>query len=308
MASNPPRSSASIVDLPENCVSHVLSLMAPREVCRSSAVSMSFQSAANSDYVWEKVLPPDLPELLSRAVSPVCFSSKKELFFRLCSSPIIIDSGKRSFWLDKSSGKKCFMLSARELSIVWGDDNRYWKWVTLPDSRFSEVVELLNVCWLEVRGSIKASELSPHTQYAAYFILKHTDHSYGFHSHQAEFAVSVSDGSRSSKRKAFIHSDKHGPITARFSACGRRFGSAISFRPRGHLMTVRPAELLQSELHPRAGGNGEWMEIEIGEFYVGGDEDGAKVEFSMMEVNGGHWKSGLVLEGIEIRPKTKPAN
>ncbi|XP_031501076.1 F-box protein PP2-B1-like [Nymphaea colorata] len=70
MASNPPSSSASIADLPENCVSHVLSLMAPREVCRSSAISTSFQSAANSDYVWEKVLPPDLPELLSRAVSP----------------------------------------------------------------------------------------------------------------------------------------------------------------------------------------------------------------------------------------------
>ncbi|KAF3786658.1 F-box protein PP2-B7 [Nymphaea thermarum] len=85
MASNPPRSSASIADLPENCVSHVLSLMSPREVFRSSAIPTSFQSAANSDYVLEKVLPPALPELLSRAVSPVCFSSKMELFFRLCS-------------------------------------------------------------------------------------------------------------------------------------------------------------------------------------------------------------------------------
>lgn len=95
MANNTARPSASIFDLPENCVSHVLSLMTPGEVCRSSAVSTSFQSAANSDYVWDRILPPDLPAVLSRAVSPISFSSKKELFFRLFSSPLVIDSGKR---------------------------------------------------------------------------------------------------------------------------------------------------------------------------------------------------------------------
>jgi hypothetical protein len=29
------------------------------------------------------------------------------------------------------------MLSARSLAIVWGDDTHYWKWTTMPDSRFA---------------------------------------------------------------------------------------------------------------------------------------------------------------------------
>lgn len=167
---------------------------------------------------------------------------------------------------------------------------------------------LQQVCWLEIRGAIEASELSPRTHYAAYFILKYNAHSYGFHSHQTELTVSVGDGRPSFKRMAFIHSDKHSRIAAPFPAFSAGPIRAISFRPRGHLMTVRSVNLPRSELQPREHGDGgEWMEVEIGEFYVGGDEDGAKVEFSMMEVNGGHWKSGLVLEGIEIRPRIKAA-
>jgi len=42
----------------------------------------------------------------------------------------------QSFQLDRKSGKKCYMLAARSLAIAWGDDNRYWNWIAMPDSRF----------------------------------------------------------------------------------------------------------------------------------------------------------------------------
>lgn len=45
-----------------------------------------------------------------------------------------------------------------------------------------------------------------------------------------------------------------------------------------------------------------WMEAELGEFYIDEGEDG-EVEMSLMEVRGGHWKKGLIIQGIEIRPK-----
>lgn len=44
-----------------------------------------------------------------------------------------------------------------------------------------------------------------------------------------------------------------------------------------------------------------WLEIEMGEFFNAGLE--YEVHMSVMEIKGGNWKSGLFLEGIEVRPK-----
>lgn len=43
---------------------------------------------------------------------------------------------KQSFKLEKSSGKKSFTLSARELSITWSNNPMYWSWVPTNESRF----------------------------------------------------------------------------------------------------------------------------------------------------------------------------
>jgi hypothetical protein len=39
-------------------------------------------------------------------------------------------------WLDRETGAKCYMLSARDLFIVWGDTPQYWTWIPLAVSRF----------------------------------------------------------------------------------------------------------------------------------------------------------------------------
>lgn len=39
------------------------------------------------------------------------------------------------FTSDKASGKKGFMLGARELPIIWGSSPKYWEWISLPQSR-----------------------------------------------------------------------------------------------------------------------------------------------------------------------------
>lgn len=41
----------------------------------------------------------------------------------------------QSFSLDKWSGKKCYMVSARDLVIVWAETPNYWKWISVPESR-----------------------------------------------------------------------------------------------------------------------------------------------------------------------------
>jgi hypothetical protein len=83
-----------INQLPEECLSQVMSLTSSRDACVSSAVSSTFHSAADSDATWQSFLPPDCPAMLSRAVAPVEFASKKELFVRLCDRPVLIDGGK----------------------------------------------------------------------------------------------------------------------------------------------------------------------------------------------------------------------
>ncbi|KAF3785887.1 F-box protein [Nymphaea thermarum] len=271
-------SSTSLPNLPENCITHILSLTTPRDVCRSSAVSSSFLSAASSDYVWERMLPPDIHQLLSRVSRPIPFSSKKELFFGICSSPLIIDFDRKSFSLDRSSGKKCFMLSARELKIVWSDNEQYWRWINLPESRFPEVAELLNVCWLDISGKISIAELSPSTRYAAYFVFKHTNRSYGLDLSPAKLSIRMNDSPQVlSEHEAFIHPEN----------------AVAGFRWRA---TESPP---RSPLCPRKG-YGEWMEVEVGEFFT--DDEGGEADFSLMQT-AGQWKSGMLLEGLEIRPK-----
>ncbi|KAF8392016.1 hypothetical protein HHK36_022356 [Tetracentron sinense] len=73
----------------------IISLTSPRDACRSSLVSSIFKSAADLVAVWEKFLPSNYQDIISRSVSPspVGFSSKKDLFLRLCNHPILIDEG-----------------------------------------------------------------------------------------------------------------------------------------------------------------------------------------------------------------------
>lgn len=43
-----------------------------------------------------------------------------------------------------------------------------------------------------------------------------------------------------------------------------------------------------------------WFEVELGEFFNGTGEDG-EFEISIMEI-AGHYKCGLIVQGIDIRP------
>lgn len=38
-------------------------------------------------------------------------------------------------WLDRATVAKCYMLSSRKLTIIWGDTPQYWHWIPLTDSR-----------------------------------------------------------------------------------------------------------------------------------------------------------------------------
>ncbi|KAF8388381.1 hypothetical protein HHK36_027047 [Tetracentron sinense] len=223
--------------------------------------------------MWERFLPSDYREIISRSVSPspVVFSSQKDLYFRLCSHPILLDEGNTSFALDKRSGKKCYMVGARQLSIIWGDA-----------PQFSEVAQLLAVCWLEIRGKMETRILSPRINYAVYLVFKFLDSTRMF-------------GRLPAKVYVFVGAGGEGPHIVHLDPDG-------SLRQEHQNSQKRDADWRQQETKlPRDRGDG-WLEIEMGEFFNDQGEDG-EVEMSLRGMEGFSWKSGLIIQGIEFRPK-----
>ncbi|KAJ1380875.1 Phloem protein 2-like [Sesbania bispinosa] len=172
------------------------------------------------------------------------------------------------FSIEKTTGKICYLLSARQLSIAWGHNPLYWSWKPVEGSRFAEAAELRTICWLEIKGSIKSGMLSPKTLYKAYLKVKIADRAYGLDSLPSEVSIEV--GNYKSQGTVYIR-----------PPC-RRNGKA--------------------SCHCHCKPQDEWLEIELGSFYTQSDSD-EEVRMCLKEVKGVHLKGGLIVDGIEIRPK-----
>ncbi|XP_059274692.1 F-box protein PP2-B3-like [Lycium ferocissimum] len=120
----------------EGCIFEIISHTTPADAVRSTILSRGFRFPAESDEIWGRFLPADYQEIIDKSEFPPVCNTKKELFFSLCNSPILLDGGKLSFLLDKHTGKKCFMIAPRELTISLGDNSYFWQWKRRPDSRF----------------------------------------------------------------------------------------------------------------------------------------------------------------------------
>ncbi|CAA0815576.1 F-box protein [Striga hermonthica] len=273
--------------LPVGCIAKVLSLTSPKDACRLSAVVSTFGSASRSDVVWGRFLPSDYREVIAAVNDPdpllSRFRSLKDLYLYLSDHPILIDGGRKSFSLEKCSGKKCYMIAARDLIIIWSDTPRYWRWVRLPESRvrlpeFPEVVELLAVCRFEIRGKISTKMLSPGTCYVAYLVFALRAETKGLHNNPAEVFVELT-GHERVKSWVFIDSDRSHQRMVEIAA------------------GVNANDIRQ----PTPRGDG-WMEVELGEYFVEGGEN-ADLEFGVLRLRHGNWKHGVVVQGIEVRPK-----
>ncbi|PIN12009.1 hypothetical protein CDL12_15382 [Handroanthus impetiginosus] len=263
--------------LPEGCWAEILSRTSPLDASRLAAISREVNAGSKSDIVWGGFLPSDYSQIVARSISPVVYATKRELYFSLCRSPILLDGGNLSFFLDQRTGKKCFMLGARELEISWGDIPLYWEWTPHADSRFSEVARLKTVCWLDIRGRTTTQMLSPSTTYGAYLVFKLAEGCYGL-----ELANAV---------VRFVDSEADNDAEERAIAVHLQQAEARN----------RARRRTRQVLVERVDG---WREIELGDFYNDEGYDG-DVEARLIEIKSLHSKSGLIVEGIEFRPKTQ---
>ncbi|KAK9993799.1 hypothetical protein SO802_023502 [Lithocarpus litseifolius] len=271
------RNGVDISVLPEGCISNIVSLTCPKDACRACAVSPIFRAAAESNAVWERFLPSDYQAIIARSSSSDSLNlcSKKQIYLSLSDNPILIDDNKKSFFLDKLSGKKCYLLAARDLSIVWGSTPMYWSWVSLPESRFPEVAELLDVWWFEICGKMSTSMLSPKTNYAAYLVFKLRSGACGFDDPSFKASVGTIGGGEVYEQSVCL--DLGEPS----------LDDQILLLEQPHISC------------PKRRKDG-WLEIELGEFFNEGGQDD-ELQIRLMEVEG-VWKSGLIVEGIEFKP------
>nr|POE64047.1 f-box protein pp2-b15 [Quercus suber] len=215
--------------LPGDCVSKILSFNSPADTFRSSMVSSMFHSAVESDVVWEMFLPTDYKDVVSRLITPLTFTTKKELVVSLCNH-VLIDG--------------------------------------------------------EIHGKINTQILSPNTRYGAYLIMKISNRAYGLNSIPSEVSIEV--GNKVCNGMAYLRREDG----------MKQQIECMFYRNRIEVLRKRVIEGTQRTSNEREDG---WMEIELGEFFNG--EANEEIKMSLMEVKGYQLKGGLIIEGIEVRPK-----
>ncbi|KAJ0238007.1 putative F-box protein PP2-B6 [Hirschfeldia incana] len=251
--------------LPVDCISSIISFTtSPQDACVAASVSKTFESAVKSDSLWEKFLPSEYESLIPESR---VFSSKKELYFALCDDHVLIEDGKKSFWLDKASGKRCIMLSPKEVSITWGSSPEHWQWISIPESRFEKVAELIDVCWFEILGGMHTRYLSPRTRYSVYIVFKTKNGCPGLGDLPVDAEVGLVGQESYQKLIYFVG-------------------------PRG---SGRRRDVTRPEVREDG-----WMEAELGQFYNDSCRD--DISLSVVKTDTPDWKSGLIIQGFEFRP------
>lgn len=139
---------------------------------------------------------------------------------------------------------------------------------------------------LEMEGKIRSEALSPNTKYGAYLLFKISHNAYGLDSIPCETFVACG-----------------GRVLATNTATLRDPGD----NRRRQLYSLFYGNRLQ-KMKERVGNEGAtarkrgdgWLEIEVGEFFVGGGAE--EITMGVMEINGFQLKGGLIVEGFEVRP------
>ncbi|XP_058198258.1 lectin-like [Rhododendron vialii] len=129
----------------------------------------------------EVKLPHNYEAIVKHADSPFDSSSTEKLYNQL-QAGVFLNQEKKKYWVDRKSSSNSFMLFARDLSITWAEDNRYWHWSYLKETSdvFVDVAELLKVCWLEIQGKFEMVNLSPRTVYEVVFLVMLKDPAFGW--------------------------------------------------------------------------------------------------------------------------------
>ena len=130
----------------------------------------------------------------------------------------------------------------------------------------------LCVCLKSVEKSVLVC--CPQKHYTAYLVYKFAPGANGFDNQPVDVTMRLNEG---------------------------EFGArTVSWNPQGGCWHNGSVTVRGSVHYPKGRGDG-WLETELGDFFNAEGEDG-ELEMKLFD-DTSHWKHGLILEGIEIRPK-----
>ncbi|GBG85084.1 hypothetical protein CBR_g39547 [Chara braunii] len=300
-----PLSDTCITDLPEVLISEVLGkLDTARDVCRTATVCSMFASAVRSNLTWQRLLPRGC-RLLCQLHAPSSFassssssssspSSSSPLFssgscadttgaeaesLRTCYRHLLrgfpdSNSPHIYYQLDESTGALRTTVSVMAMSVIWGNDLRYWMKVPLERSVFKEGMQSLNVCWFDVKGTVTCA--LPRGKYMCAWRLSQ-GREYWFHP-RTEVTVSIEGV----------------PVIQRQIRTGRR---DIAHYPD---WSELPVAII--EVPPRAEGEGEGEGEAEAEAQLEAEDrlSSVAVNFRLFCFDGGA-KQGMIVDGFVIR-------
>ncbi|XP_044469657.1 protein PHLOEM PROTEIN 2-LIKE A1-like [Mangifera indica] len=110
----------------------------------------------------------------------------------------------------KATNINSFVLFARDLSITWGSDERYWKWTYEKETSgaYVEVAELLKVCWFEVKGKFDTKKLTPGTFYRLAFLVKFNEDASGWEN-LVNLKLDLPNGTQIQRKENFKNKPKN---------------------------------------------------------------------------------------------------
>ncbi|KAJ4943997.1 hypothetical protein NE237_000165 [Protea cynaroides] len=184
-----------------------------------------------------------------------------------------------TFAMEKRSGKKCYMIGAKELFFCSFGGTFKVIWPPLPESRFSEVAELLEMNWFEISGKMEARLLSPNTTYVAYLVFKIADNAEALGYNPVEMSVKLASGGRLEQGQM-----KYVCLTTPKEKDDNPWWPAPQWGvpEETEAYSLREPEEREARVVPKKRGDG-WTEIEMGEFFNERSDDGV-VEMSLKEV------------------------
>ena len=151
------------------------------------------------------------------------------------------------------------------------------------------MAELKTTSWVEINGKIRTQMLSPNTKYGVYLILKISNRAFGLDLIPSEISVEVSNRTQVCNGTAYL-------------SCRDSKKKEMERLFYGNRIEMLKSRVIEGDGRvPCERGDG-WMEIELGDFF-NGDQGDEEVKMSLREVKGQHLKGGLIIEGIEVRPK-----
>ncbi|XP_015064425.1 lectin-like [Solanum pennellii] len=120
-------------------------------------------------------LPHKCSEILKDHASMDVNTYCKDKLYDMLHKGIVFSDGKTKYWVDKETGKNCFMLFAKNLTIYDQMDPRKWTWQRSKESYIdmsAEMAVMGKVKTLSVHGSFNTEFLSPDTKYKVEFVLR----------------------------------------------------------------------------------------------------------------------------------------